>query len=301
MKLKTLVIALSMLCTTSAQAAALLSFQDILAMPSGATAQRITYGSAPQQFGDLYLPKRAGQHPLVIMIHGGCWRADLPGLELQAPLSDALAARGWAVWNLEYRRLGHEGAGYPGTFQDIGLGVDKVREFARAKKIDLKRVIFMGHSAGGHLALWAVGRGKIPATSPLHAKSPLDPRAIVTLAGINNLEAYRDHGPDACGGPEVIDRLTGFATRGAGAYDDTSPPRMLPLERGQVVVSGALDPIVPSSFGEAYGAAAMNSGDPVQVIKIVGAGHFELIDPKSAAWDRLFPLVDALGDLGARP
>lgn len=301
MKLKTLVIALAMMCTSPAQAEALLSFQDILALPHGSATQRITYGSGPQQFGDLYLPKSKGLHPLVVMIHGGCWRADLPGLELQAPLSEALAARGWAVWNLEYRRLGHDGAGYPGTFEDVGQGIDKVRDFARSRKIDLKRVVFMGHSAGGHLAVWAAGRGRLPATSPLHAGAPLEPSAVVSLAGIIDLESYKDHGPDACGGPGVIDRLTGFDTRGAAAFADTSPPRFLPLDRGQMVVSGALDPIVPSSFGEAYGAAAMKAGDPVQVLTIKGAGHFELIAPKSAAWMQLFPLVDALGELGGRP
>lgn len=304
MKLKTLAAILVLTLTGSNQMALaqpLLTFRDILALPHDKPAKRIAYGSGPQQFGELWLPQTRGPHPLVVMIHGGCWRADLPGLELQSPLSEALAAHGWAVWNIEYRRLGHEGGGYPGTFQDVSQGVDAVKGFAKAQKLDLSRVVFMGHSAGGHLAAWAAGRAKLPASSPLHGASPLIPSTVVTLAGINDLEAYKDHGPDACGGPDTIDRLTAFSARGQAGYLDTSPPQLLPFDRGQMVISGALDPIVPSSFGEKYGSTAMKAGDPVQVMTIEGAGHFELIDPRSDAWKKLFPLVDALGGLGARP
>jgi len=178
-----------------------------------------------------------------------------------------------------------------GTFRDNYLGVP----------FDLSRVVFMGHSAGGHLAAWAGARARLPQSSPLWAKDPLTPSAVVTLAGINDLEAYHDKGPDACGGPTVVETLVGFQARGAAAYADTSPPRLLPLERGQFVVSGALDPIVPPGFGEAYGSVAIKAGDPVQVLTIPESGHFELIDPRSAAWAELFPLVDALGGLPAKP
>ncbi|MEI6441200.1 MAG: alpha/beta hydrolase [Alphaproteobacteria bacterium] len=304
MRLKTLAAALALALAGSnhlAIAQPLLTFRDILALPHDMPAQRIAYGSGPQQFGELWLPQSQGLRPLVVMIHGGCWRADLPGLELQSPLSEALAAHGWAVWNIDYRRLGHDGGGYPGTFQDVGHGVDAVRGFAKANRIDLSRVVFMGHSAGGHLAAWAAGRAKLPTASPLHGVSPLIPSAVVTLAGINDLEAYKDHGPDACGGPDTLDRLTSFSARGQAGYLDTSPPHLLPFDRGQMVISGALDPIVPASFGEKYGSAAMKSGDPVQVLTIEGAGHFELIDPRSSAWKTLFPLIDALGGLGSRP
>ena len=284
---------------TGANSAPLLTFNDILALPHAKPDQRIPYGADPLQFGELWRPKTAGRHPLIIMLHGGCWRADLPGLELQNPLSEALVRHGWAVWNIEYRRLGHAGGGYPGTFQDVAQAIDAVRGFADNQKLDLTRVVIMGHSAGGHLAAWAGARGRLPSTSPLWSKNPLIPNAVVTLAGINDLEAYHDKGPDACGGPTVVERLVDLAGRGAGAYADTSPAKLVPLERGQMVVSGALDPIVPPNFGEKYASLSMKAGDPVQVMTIDGAGHFELIDPSSAAWTRLFPLVDALGGLGA--
>jgi acetyl esterase/lipase len=273
----------------------LLTFQDILAMPHAKPGERISYGADPLQFGELWLPGGKGPHPLIVMIHGGCWRADLPGLELQYPLTEGLVAHGWAVWNIEYRRIGHAGGGYPGTFQDVAHAVDAVRGFAKAKNIDLGHVVFMGHSAGGHLAAWAGARGKLPAGGALWTKDPLLPNTVVTLSGMNDLEAYHDKGPDACGGPTVVENLVDFKTRGAEAYADTSPVKLLPTERGQLVISAEFDHIVPPKFGEAYGSAAIKSGDPVQVMTIPGAGHFELIDPRSAAWTTLFPLVDALG------
>lgn len=303
MKLEVLAALAVLASATGARAEApkLLTYQDILALPHAAAGRKIAYGADPLQFGELWLPKGRGAHPLIVMIHGGCWRADLPGLELQVPLTEALVEHGWAVWNLEYRRIGHAGGAWPGTFQDVAQGVDAVRGFAKANRIDLNRVVFMGHSAGGHLAAWAGARARLPQSSPLWTKDPLTPSAVVTLAGINDLEAYHDKGPDACGGPTVVETLVGFQSRGAAAYADTSPPRLLPLERGQFVVSGALDPIVPPGFGEAYGSVAIKAGDPVQVLTIPESGHFELIDPRSAAWAELFPLVDALGGLPAKP
>jgi acetyl esterase/lipase len=275
----------------------LLSFKDILVQSQGLHGSHTPYGIDPLQFGELWLPKTSGQHPLIVMIHGGCWRADLPGLELQSPLAQALTTHGWAVWNIEYRRIGHSGGAYPGTFQDVAMGVDAVRDLATANHLDLNRVVFMGHSAGGHLAAWAAARGRLAKTSRLWTKAPLLPRAVVTLAGINDLEAYHDHGPDACGGPTVVETLVNLKGRGQSAYADTSPPHLLPLGRRQIVVSGESDPIVPPRFGETYGAIARKAGDPVQVITLPGAGHFELIDPKSRAWATLFPLIDARGGL----
>lgn len=298
MWLKTLAAALA--CATLATAARaegpkLLTFKDVLAMPHGKASQRITYGTDPLQFGELWLPKGRGPHPLIVMIHGGCWRADLPGLELQNPLSESLATHGWAVWNIEYRRIGHDGGAYPGTFQDVAKAVDAARDFAKAQHIDLTTVVFMGHSAGGHLAAWAGARAKLPTTSPLWAKDPLLPNTVVTLSGMNDLENFHDKGTEECGGPGVIESLVDFKTRGSAGYADTSPTRLLPLDRGQFVISAEFDHIVPPRIGESYGSLAIKAGDPVQVLTIPGAGHFELIDPRSAAWTTLFPLVDALG------
>lgn len=268
--------------------AAPITYKDLLARERpAATMARIPYGADPLQFGELWLPEGQGPHPVVALIHGGCWRADLPGVELTAHMAEALRRDGIAVWNVEYRRIGG-GGGYPATFQDVAAGLDHLRVLAPQHRLDLSRVVVSGHSAGGHLAAWAAARPKLPADSPLRTADPLTVKAVVSLAGIVDLAAYRTDGPTACGGPATIDGLTGAATGRTGdLYRDTSPAALLPLGVPQAVVSGALDKIVPSRFGEAYGAAAKTAGDRVEIIDFPGAGHFELIDPSSEAWKRL--------------
>ena len=264
------------------------TFSQLLARPRAAADLRIAYGPDALQFGELWLPRGAGRHPVIVLIHGGCWRADLPGTELMDYMAADLRDRGYAVWNLEYRRIGHPGGGYPGTFQDIAAGLDHLRAIAPRHRLDLRRVAVSGHSAGGHLALWAAARDRLPADSPLGVADPLPIRGVVSLAGIADLEAYRQTGPDACGGPSTIDGLVGVQQPGGrDVFADTSPPALLPLGDRQVVISGALDPIVPPRFGEDYATAAAARGDPARSVVLEGAGHFELIDPTSAAWPRV--------------
>lgn len=274
--------------------AAPIGYLDLLARPRTPADLKIAYGADPLQFGELWLPQGPGPHPLVIVIHGGCWRADLPGLEMMDYMAADLRAQGLAVWNIEYRRIGHEGGGYPGTFSDIAQAVDHVRALAAPHNLDASRVVLTGHSAGGHLAVWALGRNRLPPASPLWTANPLQVRGAVPLAGIIDLAAYHAEGPDECGGPGTIDALVGAPARIGDVYADTSPPRLVPLGAPQVVVSGALDHIVPSRFGAAYGAAAAAAGDQVEVIDFQGAGHFELIDPTSQAWPQIRARLTAM-------
>ena len=272
-----------------------ITFSQLLARPREAADLRIRYGPDALQFGELWLPRGRGRHPVIVLIHGGCWRADLPGTELMDYMASDLRDRGYAVWNLEYRRIGYPGGGYPGTFQDIAAGLDHLRAVAPEHRLDLRRVAVSGHSAGGHLALWAAARDRLPADSPLRVPDPLPMRGVVSLAGIADLDAYRRTGPDACGGPSTIDGLVGIQQPGGrDVFADTSPPALLPLGDRQIVISGALDPIVPPRFGEAYAAAAAASGDPALSVVLEGAGHFEVIDPTSAAWPRV---VSAFAEL----
>jgi acetyl esterase/lipase len=269
-----------------------INYTDLLARPRPAATERVPYGNAPSQFADLWLPSGSGSHPVVVLIHGGCWRADLPGLELMTYVAEDLRQHGLAVWNVEYRRLGEPGAGYPGTFEDIADAVDWLRKLAKTKSLDLRRVVAVGHSAGGHLALWAAARGRLPKSSPLYRGDPLPIKAVVSLAGIGDLWMYRAQGPPACGGPGVIDLLDGTASRGPwDVFKDTSPAEMLPLGVPQAIISGALDPIVPAAFGHAYAAKATAAGDPVQEINIGDAGHFELIDPQSSAFAQIRSII----------
>jgi acetyl esterase/lipase len=243
---------------------------------------RIAYGPGAHQFGELWLPQGAGPFPLVIMIHGGCWLASLPGLELQDLTSADLRARGMAVWNLEYARIGHDEGGWPGTFLDVGAGVDHVRALAADYPLDLDRVVIAGHSAGGHLALWAAARHRIT-DGPLAAEAPLPVAGVVSLAGIPDLEAFSADGPGRCGEPDTVTSLIG-PERGADGFADTSPSRLLPLGVAQTMISGELDAIIPPAFGTRYADTARAAGDPVREMILPGAGHFELIDPAAPAW-----------------
>ncbi|HEX3536061.1 MAG TPA: alpha/beta hydrolase [Stellaceae bacterium] len=256
--------------------------------------ERFAYGTGPSQFGELWLPQTAAAAPVVVMVHGGCWQSSY-GLDLMRALSADLQRGGIAVWNIEYRRLGESGGGYPGTFADIGAAVDALRGLATTHPLSLAKVIAVGHSAGGHLALWAAARHRLPATSPIASRDPLRLAGAITLAGINDLAAYAENGP-ACGGTSTINRLIDAAGRPPGtAYADTSPRALLPIGVPQMIASGSRDGIVPADLGRAYGAAAKAAGDPVDVVEISGADHFALIEPGSAAWKNLRPrLLDML-------
>lgn len=270
-----------------------ISFSDLLARPRQAPDLKIAYGADAMQFGALWIPKQASAQPrpVVVLIHGGCWRADLPGLELMDYLAADLRDRGLAVWNLEYRRIGHAGGGYPGTFQDITRGIDHLRAFGREQNLDLTRVVLVGHSAGGHLATWAAARDRLPLRSPLRLGPALQARGVVSLAGINDLAAFRANGPGRCGGPKTIDDLVQGSSP-SSAFSDTSPAELGPPQRLQWVMSGDLDPIVPAGFGSAYARAVKGRARAVTVSQ---AGHFELIDPGSRAWkEEIWPRIENL-------
>ncbi len=279
-------------CALAPVAAAPISYRDLLARPRPTATQRVHYGEAPSEFGDLWLPSGNESHPVVVMLHGGCWRADLPGIELMAYAAEDLRQHGFAVWDIEYRRLGEPGGGYPGTFEDVANAVDWLRKLAGADRLNLANVIAVGHSAGGHLALWAAARRRLPKASALYRDNPLPIKAVVSLAGVGDLSEYRALGPAACGGPRVIDFLDGAVSRGPwDVFTDTSPAEMLPIGVPQAIISGELDPIVPAPFGRAYAAKAKAAGDPVQEITIAGASHFELIDPESAAFKEIRSII----------
>lgn len=253
---------------------------------SAAIAQpvKLAYGTAPQQYGELWLPESKGPFPVAIMIHGGCWQALLPSIGLMDAIAEDMRLSGIAVWNIEYRRLGDAGGGYPGTFLDIAAGIDDVRQLAATYPLDLTHAIAVGHSAGGHLALWAAARGKLPPASPLYRKNPLKLQVVISLAGIGDLAAFRARGP-ACG-PMTIDHLVDAKNR-RDPYADTSPAGMLPFGIPQVIVSGDSDTIVPTSFGDHYAAIAKAKGDQVETVNLKETGHMDMIDPAAPAWPQI--------------
>jgi acetyl esterase/lipase len=276
-------------CSMTEAISAPLTWSELLKRPRETADLRSLYGTDPQQFGELWLPSArptGDLSPVIIMIHGGCWRADLTGLELTDYLAAALKRSGFAVWNIEYRRLGHIGGGWPGTFADVAAAIDHLRVLAGPHSLDLNRVLLSGHSAGGHLALWGAARHRLPPGHALRGANPLPVRGVVTLAGINDLAAYHATGPDACGGPTIIEQLIGQGQRSErDLYAESSPPRLRPLGIPQILISGMLDHIVPSRFGATDAAAGAATGDRVSHHDLPSAGHFELIDPTAPAWD----------------
>jgi acetyl esterase/lipase len=179
MKLRaTLFVAL--LACTAAIVAQSRSPLDLANAPVPGGARRVSYGTDPLQFGELGVPSTKGPHPVAVVVHGGCWVAKLGNMEERAvamemirPLAAALTEAGIATWNIEYRRLGHPGGGWPGTFHDVAHAADFVRTLARDHDLDLTRVIAIGHSAGGHLVMWLAARSKLRKTSDLYMDDPL--------------------------------------------------------------------------------------------------------------------------------
>ncbi|HLK63181.1 MAG TPA: alpha/beta hydrolase [Bryobacteraceae bacterium] len=258
---------------------------DIPMLPSQPPTTKISYGQAPQQFAELRLPATKGPFPVVVVLHGGCW-VQYADVAYTAPLASALTKEGWATWNLEYRRAHEEGGAWPGTFQDVAKGVDALRESAGQYHLDLSRVVVMGHSAGGQLALWTGGRRRIPTESPLHTANPLPLRGVVSLAGIADMRAYAERGPQGCaeGGLRV---MGGTAAQQPARYAAASPIELLPLGTPQVLVWGEEDTIVPEKLFEDYEVKAKKSGDSVEIIRVPQIAHHELCSPESPSWPKI--------------
>jgi acetyl esterase/lipase len=259
------------------------TYEEMLQRARPAPPASVAYGAAAEQFGELWLPRGSGPFPVVLLVHGGCWRSALPGLEFVRSFAAALEARGLAVWNVEYRRIGNEGGGYPGTFLDVAAAADHLRALAREHPLDLRRVVAVGHSAGGHLALWLAGRPRIPASSRLHSSDPLGLRHVFSLGGLGDLKAMHEYAGDVVCGAGTIPLLTGAAERGEDPYSDTSPVNLLPLGIPATMIVGAYDAALPPFFNASYREAANRRGDAVRVIVQGDAGHFDVIAPWTVA------------------
>jgi acetyl esterase/lipase len=262
----------------------------MLETPSPGADARVAYGPELHQFGDLRLPPGPGPHPVVVMVHGGFWRARYD-LEHVGHLCADLTRRGYATWSLEYRRVGHEGGGWPGTFEDVARGMDFLRTLGGRHPLDLSRVVAMGHSAGGHLALWLAARGRLRPGEPLHTPEPFLPRGVVVLAGVVDL--VRAHAL-RLSDDIVTQFLGGSPTEVPERYRLGSPAALAPLGVRQILVHGTEDEPVPSSLSTDYHARAAALGDDVRLISLPGAGHFEVINPLSREWPQV---VGAIGSL----
>jgi len=272
------------------QAGALLTWPEFLARPKPEPDRTIRYGDHPRQVVDLYLPPGAGPHPVVVMIHGGCWSAPWDRT-LMNHVSDDLRRRGIAVWNIDYRVIEEGGTGYPHVFADAAAAFDALVPHASTFDFDMARIIAVGHSAGGHLALWLAGRHVLDARQDARRDTPAvrrPPRAqlrgVISLGGLPDLELAEQPPGSGCG-TEVIGKLIGRGQPGrTDPFADTSVPRMGPLGVPQVLINGTSDRIIPTFYAEDYAGKMRAKGDDVRVRLIERTGHIELIAPETAAW-----------------
>lgn len=240
---------------------------------------RITYGSAPSQFAELRLPRGAGPHPVVFLLHGGCW-LNAYGVDHVAGIAESLRGQGFAVFAVEYRRVGEAGAGVPGTFDDVRAAYDSLRALAPRHGLDTSRALLMGHSAGGHLALW------------LASEPGVRVRGVIALAAVTDLAAFAT--PSGCG--SAVPRLMGGAPESSdagsiGRYAAASPIMRAGPPPGTrvLMVTGDVDRVVPRTQVEGYLARFPDA----QALRVLG-GHFDLVAPWTPAWSRIVAMTAEL-------
>lgn len=244
--------------------------------PDGPGEGRTAYGTDPSQYGELYLPDGTPRG-VVVVIHGGFWKAEYD-LSLGRPLATALAAQGWAAWNIEYRRVGN-GGGTPETFDDVSAAIDALAGL----DLDTSTVVTLGHSAGGHLAAWAASRGRDGAWPDL-----VPVTHVISQAGVLDLVASER---DGLGGGAAAALLGHAPGPEDAAYD---PMQQVPLDQPVWCVHGKADTIVPIGQSGTYVSAATAAGAQAELVAVDG-DHFVVIDPLSQAWTETLAILDGIG------
>ena len=240
---------------------------DVLTRTPPPPDETLHYGTDPNQFGDLRLPKKHGPHPVVTFIHGGFWRARYD-LKHAGHLCAALTQAGLATWNLEYRRVGNAGGGWPGTFEDVSNGYRYLQQVAKRFTLDLDRALVMGHSAGGQLAVCLAAHQR-------------PPKGVISLAGVLDLERGWDlH----LSNDAVAEFMGGTPRQVPEHYHEASPMNLQLKDEAQRVIHGNEDNIVPIEMSRHYAELKRKEKEDVGLIEIEKAGHFDLIDPESQAW-----------------
>jgi acetyl esterase/lipase len=246
----------------------------------------IHYGADPAQYGELWLPAgtRAGSPAgTVVIVHGGFWRARYD-LSLGRPLAADLSRRGYAVWNLEYRRAG-AGGGWPATFDDVAAGFDLLAKLP----VGTSRVAAIGHSAGGHLAAWAAGRPGLPPGAP-GASPRVTPAAVISQAGVL---ALADCAREGVGGTAARDLMGGGPRDLPGRCRLADPIAAAPVDAAVLCLHSRRDDEVPFSYSERYVETATRAGGRA-VLRETGGDHYTLIDPGTADWQAAVEALPAL-------
>jgi acetyl esterase/lipase len=270
------------------------AFDTVEWLPNTQPDARIRY--APEsslQFGDLRIPDEPpppGGFPVAIFIHGGAWRADW-SKDYSSRFVEALTRAEIATWDLEFRRMGNRGGGYPGTFLDVGFAADYLRKLAETYPLNIGRAVAVGHSSGGHLALWLAGRKNLPATSSLYVVDPLPLTGVVSLAGVNDLEQSLELGKRT----DVLELLGVDSQQAAGPrFAETNPRRLLPFGIPQVLIVGTRDNDWRIVMTPEYAETARAAGDEVDLELPEGADHVDVVDPEGPAVEMVAGVILAL-------
>ena len=272
--------------------------QDVLARTPPTADHRIHYGPGSLQFGDLFMPSLAPGKlaPVLVFIHGGWWK-NAYDLAYGGHLAEAFKRDGIAVWSLEYRRVGDDGGGWPGTFEDVAAGFDSLKSLAQTYPLDLHHVAVAGHSAGGHLAFWLAGRPNVPESSPLHHPQPaLAMHGVVALAGAVDLRMTIDLSgffTFAHDKQNVISFMGGSPDQVPDRYRAGNPGELLPITQPQWLLQGTEDDQIPPKLPDQWAQRGRRMGEHVSVDIIAGANHFDVVDPDSKAWPHVRAAVRA--------
>jgi acetyl esterase/lipase len=275
-----------------AMAAAPMTLNAYMALSGPEPTRHIAYGSAPSQYVELFKPASGkGPFPVVVLVHGGCWKKQYAGIVQMRNIAGSLAARGIAVWNVEYRRVEEDGGGYPGTYDDVGAALDLLVASAAVNNLDTQRLLAMGHSAGGHLVQWLAGRVALSSASPLYKPQPFAIKQVIALGSIGDLRARLDTNNQVCG-VDIV-KMTGLAsTNRPDVYSDSSPAELMPNGSHTVLINGELDTISPPQTARDYAERARKAGDAVEVLILPGASHFDEAAAVSPSWTLILPLIE---------
>lgn len=277
------------LVTSALSWAAPATFEDVMIQPSTPADMALAYGQHTDQFGELRLPHGAGPHPVVVLVHGGCWMEAFDLAHIR-PLADAITGLGYATWTLEYRRPNGGEDPWPTTFIDVARGLDELRELAEEHALDLEGLTVLGHSAGGQLALWLAARPMFVEEHPLHIPDPLPVTRVLALAPIADMAEFAavDQGCNA-GARQVVG---GAPEDWPERYQAVSPVDNLPLGVRVELVHAVSDRIVPLAQSESFAAKFTAAGGEVELHGLVEpAGHFDVLLSYGAAWRVLETLL----------
>lgn len=269
-------------------------------LPRTQPTARLRYADdSPLQFGDLRIPAKApppAGYPVVIFLHGGGWMSDW-NKDYSDALVENLSRQGYATWSIEYRRLGNAGGGFPGTYLDVSRAADFVATLSGKYRLDLGRVTAVGHSAGGHLALWLAGRSHVPPASAIApSRPPIHLRGVVVVASVSSLE-------DAL---EKSGRRSTLSILGATTleearlrYAEASPDRLLPLDGRLRVIDGSKDAEWRIASNTRFAERAKAAGNDVGRVILQGANHFDVVEPSGPAFAAILQAVNEID--GGKP